>query len=1035
MARHESEPAIRVLPADDNATALPPNLNPRPRWLLPVTVLLGLLAVFVVVTRPTDTTAAPTTTRVPPIAALDARNLDLRTATDDMLEWESAPVDNAAQIHDLERAGGIYVAGGSVPRGAQVWWAGSATTWQKVPTVRPVGKSSIDHIVSWDGDMVALGSVDDSVGIWTSQRPTEAWHYRGLLGPDPQNAIGLVAGPQLLTITGGGAGWTGWTSADGVEWSRHDTLTGLDTALLLGLATDGTAYYAYGAATTAGLTHGAIYRSADGTDWRLVGIDDAVDAIDDLAVDGDRLVALGKTTTQDAPLEPALWESTDGANWSRLGDREPHLDETSVSFSVTTTNPGDNPSAVLVVNNTPEQVTVGTTIETDVGTFKVDSISSSGIDIEGDPRPDTYVGIDEPVILRGMFLPSRIAAEGARMAIIGSTGGTAATELWLTDDGGVNWSRKTLPGTYPDSLAIDTHGDALVATASGDETETWRGRWDTDPTAAAAEDQVRAYLEALAGHDAGALVDLLPGRVSPLHAPFEVPSLAHEDQGWWDDQGNLVTDRVAGTIDYLAGTNASIAVDGCTTAVSLGSSDRVDVSCAYTVNSDLLSLFAGSDGQGGLRAVIRDGVLSSATVDVDPSVAMWEAFGPRIEGGVTFTAASAQQHLDAARHYLDRLLQPGETATVPTVLGDMEWSWLEPDGFDTVTQPSVVWSKLGFVLNGYTTTTSGESGPVLFTSGDGVDWEQSPLPDEVGNMWGVSAFRDGIVANQWTEVGLGMVYFDGDQWTHIDIPAQDPANSAFSSVAGNDRILVFVATFNRYEAGGSTALYMIDPDFHVTVGVTPPPLTIEAGVQFEATDDGFVAFVNDPATGATSMWSTRDGQSWTLVTESVALDNVAFSGNALRDRDRYFVVGQSLELNCTDESAGAQCDYGLSVWTSDDGTVWRQLHTADDRIVAASDISVGPLGLAAFGFDSNQGQPASVYLSADGNVWSEVEDIALFGRTDGWWWTTTPAVGTDTVVVVGTSYKQDVSLGGAATYPITDGSARLFMIVGRVVDG
>jgi hypothetical protein len=98
--------------------------------------------------------------------------------------------------------------------------------------------------------------------------------------------------------------------------------------------------------------------------------------------------------------------------------------------------------------------------------------------------------------------------------------------------------------------------------------------------------------------------------------------------------------------------------------------------------------------------------------------------------------------------------------------------------------------------------------------------------------------------------------------------------------------------------------------------------------------------------------------------------------------------------------------------------------------VLATGITSGPFGLAAFGA-LDTGRPAWVYLSADGELWHEVEEIALLGDVDRWWWNSTPAVGENSIIAVGGSARENITLD-PDTYEESDES--FFMIVGRLVE-
>ena len=145
-------------------------------------------------------------------------------------------------------------------------------------------------------------------------------------------------------------------------------------------------------------------------------------------------------------------------------------------------------------------------------------------------------------------------------------------------------------------------------------------------------------------------------------------------------------------------------------------------------------------------------------------------------------------------------------------------------------------------------------------------------------------------------------------------------------------------------------------------------------------------------------------------------------------RDRYFVVGDGAELVCYETDYGEDCSTISQMWMSADGTQWQELLTTTGSAVAATDIGSGPLGLLAFGGEiGGEQQSRSLYVSGDGALWEEVPGLALLNPGKPmWWWTSRPAVGTDTVVLVGSSYREAESGFNGEESPI--------LIVGRLLD-
>jgi len=1046
VSNDAGEPAVRVLAPDGYPVEPGVSSSSMRRWLLPIGAVIGLLALFFGVTGPSDTATGATTTtsQTPPISAVEPETFDLRTASDSELTdgWRSMPFDDSATVADLIYADGVYLAGGASSDGAQVWWTHTGYDWSSTTTIdRPDASSAIQYIVPWKDGFVAIGSerfINNQVDIWTTTRPKESWEYHGRLEPDSGPAIGLAATSQLLALTEGEAGWMGWTSSDGVEWAPRE-LAGLANALLQGLTSDGDAFYAYGRSLEGSVPLPAIYRSEDGISWQevLQAEFPSISTVSDIGVADGRMVAVGYTTSDESQSMIPLWETNDGVEWKRIAVDDPAILAQSVSFTVTGTTPGDYPTADLQVDTTTVTLTEGTTLDTDFGSVVVETIIDNGIEIRGDGFSE-FLATHRTYFYPGDFIPMKVAVEGPRIAVVGDAYGMSEPQpyIWTSMDFGKTWERNPLPAPRARAYQIVTEGDYLTLIASGgSDTSVWRARWNNDSLETSAVNAVSDLVSVINAHNAAAVVRALPAHITGLPT-FEVPSLGHEDPAWWDGAGDLDLERVDDTIGYLAATNTDITINECEATVTLGSSDRADVVCLYTVNSDLLRLFGVVDGKGRLAATVRDGALLEISIESSPSQTMWDTLAPRLMAdspdGISFSAATAQEHLEGARLYLEGLLQPGETTIVDTALGTMEWTWIAPDELSPVYESSVVWSQLGFTWFGSTESATTGIEPFVYNSTDGTTWEEAPVPDGATSLWQMHAFQDGLIGSMWNSAGMELVYFDGSTWTPIPVPVEDPANAYFSVVTGTDTALLEVTEWS--DAGITTnAVYMIDSELNLT-GASEPPATADSpypNVQFTPSDNGFVAIVTDMGTGSISVWVTATGQEWTLLTEKLALDNVGAIWSLQGHNGQYFVVGEGAELRCTDTTLGDECGFWLTVWDSPDGQEWHELRTTDGGLVTTSQIASGPLGLAAFGTRSPTGSASAVYVSADGSEWEEVEHLALMNTADTSWWDSAPAVGNDTIVLTGIIYSQSVTLD-PDIYEGSDGQA--FMIVGRLVD-
>jgi len=1011
-------------------------------WLLPGAVLLGLLTVFVAATRPTELTPT-TTTAAPPIAAIEPENLDFRTVpeNDGNLSWELVPFDDSAEVNDLVYEDGLYLAGGASDAGATVWWSRGGSMWNPAITIyRPDGPTSIEEIVAWNGGFVALGGAgldNRQVGIWTSDHPAQTWDYHGILNPDAGQLVGLAAGSQLFAVTEDESGYAGWTSTNGLDWEHVGPLAGLTPGSASGLVGVDDTYYVFGLSTTEQGVFQAMYRLENGALSFQVASFDEPGTITDVTVDGDHLMAVGHVPVESAggySLEPALWESPDGVSWRRLLLDTAAFSARDVSLTVTSTAPGNNPTAELRLSGTTVTVTEGTTLQTDFGSVVVEEIIDAGVEVRG-LNYSNLLPTGVPRELPTTLLAQRIAVDGSRIVITGAMDGFAApqTIVWASGDGGATWSREILPATSS-SYHITTNGGVVAMLASGgDITQAWRATWDTTLVEEAGIALIEAYVGAINTGDTDLMLSLLPAE-SP-GTPLDLPSLGNTDPGWWDDAGNLDRNRVTETMGYLTNLNTSVSIDECSASAALSTTNRVDAVCLYTVNSDLLSALGLTDGRGRADVRVSGGVLAGVSVHPVGSETVWQQLATLLADAdeLVITTTSAVDHVAAAREYVSRLLQPGETKTVETLLGTMEWSWLEPEEFQSVLGPSITWSPLGYVLTGSLRTPSGPFEPVVYLSGDGLDWEQTELPDYIDEIWGVSAFGDGALANVRSAPDTdALVYFDGSDWTPIPFPVEGSVDYYDPAVVGDD--LALVLAWELSEVSQDAVLLSVGPDLKVTEASLPPlpdPGSSLRWIEIVAGDDGFAAFATDGLTGSVSVWTTDDGQEWVLLTETITLNNAQYISNPRHHAGRYFVVGPGVELQCTDTALGEECAFwSTTTWTSSDGAVWRQLTTESGGPVLATGITSGPFGLAAFGA-LDTGRPAWVYLSADGELWHEVEEIALLGDVDRWWWNSTPAVGENSIIAVGGSARENITLD-PDSYDMSDES--FFMIVGRLVE-
>lgn len=506
-AHNAEEPAIRPLTTGDTKPRAKPQRQYL-RWLVPLAVVMGLLVAFFVANNSSSTSSETTSTEstiasesttdtLPPSTVAAApETIDLRSEPEvaTTAAWGEVPFEQESQVHDVVRDGDIYLAGGSrLTRGAltdaaQVWWSQDAVSWQAAGEVAsPEGRSSIDRMVVWGDRVVALGTVDDIAGVWTSDSPEDTWAYQGGIA-EAQGAL-ATAGEQLRAISWNGTEWISSVSTDGISWDQTGPTTGLTDAVLYGLASKGAIYLAYGERKPSRDTppQPVVYWSSDGIEWQPVELAQSFGEVTDVAVTPDGFLALGWDTEADSLVRRmAIWESSDGVDWERVGADEPLFAATQDTIALIDSGLGASQSATIDVDGTTVAVTVGTTIDTDVGAYQVTGIGEGGVELSDGLSSESLRVGDGPLVYPIEYQARTIAVSGSRLAIVGIGTTTNGQFVWTSTDGGHTWNREFLPGVPGDRLQVTMDGETVTLIASttvagrtpgGNHTEVWTARW------------------------------------------------------------------------------------------------------------------------------------------------------------------------------------------------------------------------------------------------------------------------------------------------------------------------------------------------------------------------------------------------------------------------------------------------------------------------------------------------------------------------------------------------------------------------------
>lgn len=1077
MRKGQEPPAVRVLPADgstpfESEAPMQPGPGPRRSWPIPLAVAAAAAALFFVATFPSSDDAESETAAAAS-NSIDADVIDL-TDTDSTsmtTGWEEIPLETPGQIEGIiTRNATSFIAYGSTDAGAATWASGNGATWRPMSAVDiPAdAPSRIDHAVTWDNDVIAMGTVGDETGLWVASTASR-WEYQGEIADMAGHAlVGVAAGPELLAVAEQPARngeKLAWTSIDGLEWTSVGPLQGADRlAVTLTLAADHNGYYLGGeAACEEGRCEPVIYRSANGVDWEVADLelpdpsDQQAGTVLDIASSSRGLVAVGVLGPFPA-VQVAVWRSADGHEWVRLGEDEPSFQQPSVGVALLSVIPGETPIAEVSVSGERHQVAAGSELATDVGSFTITEVAEDHLRLTHDSNV-RRLGIGGTLNLTRTAQPWQVAVQGPRIAIAGAQIGpdTRTPMFWASDDGGHTWERTVAPDDgIAVGVAINGNNIAAATWTGSDKASFWRSEWDTSAAESLAVETLSAYITAINDRDVEALAALLPADLRGSPRPsFQIPSIGDRTHQWWDqDKGTLQLDLVQQTIDYLDAMNTTIDIEECRPFSRLGVADTLRVDCEFESTSDLADTLGTSTEQGQLDGQFADGALRVVNVSSPTSATMWDRIASAADAvteadratvlqldpagqarvAPTFTRDTAAAHLRIARVFVEGLLRPGEAKVVETVLGTMEWQWL-----DEMPAPVFSFSWIAPVDDGFIATAitddAGPSNVSLWSSQDGLTWTEVAAPQNVDWMWNIMPFRDGLVAEGWgpgpLSEGWGIdapviVIFDGTQWSTLSIPRDDTGgNAGLSRMAVNGgELLVLTESWTDDGPPAHAAWVLGGDDVFRNVELPEDLRDLYEIIGLVARDGEYVLGAAQNGRGLT-LWRSRNGDEWSRLGDSVSPEGAEFVWNLEQHHDEYFAMGET-EAAC--EPNEFPCETMVGVWHSPGGTTWDRLLTGGGEQVSAYEISSGRLGLVAVGQErfSDQTGPRAVFLSPDAQNWDRVGNLNLLDPDAQWWWISRPAVGEEAIVMAGM----------ANTDPEDDfsGLDEPFLIVGRVID-
>lgn len=1056
---HEGgEPSrVRVLPSDgvlplDTESSKPIGRTGRPPWGVPLVVGLVALGILLA-TFGGRGSPAVSTTQAPSIRGFEDEYIDLRPGNDTQVRgWDQAGIsENAVRVTDLAVSNNFVVTsdtGGS----PAVWISTTGGVWREPSQFQPPESEdvSIDHAVDWDGNVIALGAAGDGTGIWRSDN-LYSWDYEEI--GEAISIDAFVAGPRLLVIgTTDDGSQAAWVSHDGSVWTRLGELEGLDGVTVNVFATDGRWYYAGGAESCAtGDCRPVVYRSTDGMAWEATtgtGRDVLAaepGAVRDIAAGTEGVYAVGTG----ANGEIAVWHSADGSAWNRIAGEAPELSVSDTTIKLISTRPGANATADITIDEDHYTVGIGSRIATLSGEATVKQITETGIDV-GYGESVASVALNGSITIPQAAAADHISVHGRRILMAGTitTNDREVPAAWTSIDSGQHWQLSVLAPTGGTTItaAISKKYLVVVGTTPEDGYVVWHTAWDTSEAEADGLAALQDFVRLLNEREVDELIGALPEQRDAGAGSFSIPSLGAADLGWWDGNGDLDRAAVADTVDYLDAMNTDVQLDDCTAHSMLTDPDTIVADCAFSVSSDLLAITGFGDHVGRIEATLPAASLETVAVRLDPYTQVWatlqmaaETVSPTERATLLttdelgrsvleprFDGETAAIHLEIARQFAAGQLRPGGTATVATALGTMEWQWLDlPVPVDYVESIAYLEAAGEFVLIGHGETDRLYEEMSVWTSRNGLVWQQRPGPTDLESIWDLRPIGDELVGEAWAADAAILVFFDGTDWSRVTVGTADSGTyPSFDSLAvSGDTALAILRYWSETEGLiAEPQAWLVGPDRTLQTAPPPPhPPSAEYPVSVSGTDDGYILAVIDPEAAVTAMWHSEDGMSWSLLNDAVDFGDAQLFWGLQSHFGRYYLAGEAPE--CEGNGAENECRYAVSLWSSSDGAAWDRVTTSAGQPLGAQEIGSGPLGLVAIGQPySDDNQPRSLYLSADGTTWEQTAGFTVFDPTADWWWTSRPSVGTDTILIPGSSFQE------------TTGADRSFLLVGRIVD-
>jgi hypothetical protein len=234
------------------------------------------------------------------------------------------------RVHDVIWLGDAWLAAGGIGNRAALWTSSDGLNWQAGPAIGPEPVPCCDEpggtgywittLIDFDDEILAFGWT--RIGCCDGGRPTiwrssdaVTWTFVDTTGTAfdtyhfPTAASRAPTGDLVVIgTTGLGSGTTVFTSPDGTVWEEHLLTASGSSERMDAVAASPN--------LLVGVGFTAMWSSTDGRAWRTIPPPEPQSRLSSIAWDpeGERFVAGGS----DSNDRPAVWLSTDAANWSKV---------------------------------------------------------------------------------------------------------------------------------------------------------------------------------------------------------------------------------------------------------------------------------------------------------------------------------------------------------------------------------------------------------------------------------------------------------------------------------------------------------------------------------------------------------------------------------------------------------------------------------------------------------------------------------------------------------------------------------------------